>query len=75
MAVVVEFIVGDPGYPPPGSNIYFNGAFAGKKTKVFREGLYQYTQLGSNYVIKPGTGTTFFIPEFGAGERIRIQTV
>ena len=75
MAFVIEFIVGTPGNPASGSNIVFHPTLAGKKTKVFREGIYQYSQLGSNYVIKPGTGTIFFVPAFDPGERIRIQTV
>lgn len=71
---LVEFIIDQPGAPASGTNTYFNPVFAGSKTKVFREGLYQYAQLGSNYIIKPGTGTFFFVPEFQPGERIRIVT-
>lgn len=74
MAFTVEFIIDQPGAPIAGSNIYFNAALAAKKMKVFREGLYQYAGLGPNYIIKPGTGTVFFIPAFTPGERIRIQT-
>lgn len=73
MAFIVEFIVDSPGYPANGTNTYYNPVLAGKKTKVFREGYYQYTQLGAGYVIKPGTGTIFFSPAFTPGERIRIQ--
>lgn len=74
MAFISEFIIDTPGYPTSGSNVYFNPSLAGNKTKVFREGYYQYEQLGQGYVIKPGTGTIFFTPAFTTGERIRIQT-
>lgn len=74
MAFTTEFIVGQPGAPADGDNIYYNPILAGAKMKIFREGAYQYRQLGTNHVVVPGTGTIFFVPALSSGERIRIQT-
>lgn len=57
-----------------GQTAYNNNAIIGERVKVLREGLYQYTQLGANYVIRVG-GTILFVPALSAGERIRIQTI
>lgn len=75
MAFIVEFIVGDPGAPPDGATSYFNPVIAGEQLKVFREGVYQYESLGGNFYVNTNSGTIFFIPQLGAGERLKIQTV
>jgi hypothetical protein len=71
---VIQFTVGDAGFPASGETNYFNSVLAGEKIKVFREGLYQY-RIGVNRIIPTGTGTILFIPAFSPGERIRIQTI
>lgn len=71
---VIQFTVGDPGFPAAGDTNYFNAVLAGEQIKVFREGFYQY-KIGGNRIIPTGTGTILFIPAFYGGERIRIQTI
>lgn len=71
---VIQFTVGDPGFPANGNTNFFSPVLAGEKVKVFREGLYQY-RTGVNFIIPTGTGTIVFIPAFYSGERIRIQTI
>lgn len=68
MAFVVEFTAS------ANQTSYINNAINGKKIKVLREGLYQYTQLGSNYIIKAGN-TILFVPALALNERIRVQTI
>lgn len=75
MAFVIDFQIGQPGSPSDGDVAYFSPLIAGEKVKVFREGLYQYNQKGTNYIINFNTGTIFFVPAFYDQERIRIQTV
>lgn len=74
LMAVIQFTVGDAGFPAAGDTNYFNAVLAGEKVKVFREGLYQY-RIGGNRIISTGTGTILFIPAFGPNERIRIQTL
>lgn len=74
MALLINYTVGDPGAPADGATNYYNPGLAGKKVKVFREGLYQY-RTGINMVIVTGSGTIIFIPAQWSGERIRIQTI
>jgi hypothetical protein len=71
---VIQFTVGDVGFPSDGDTNYFNAVLAGERVKIFREGLYQY-KIGGNRIIPTGTGTILFIPAFYSGERIRIQTI
>lgn len=68
MAFVVNFTA------TAGQTSYVNNLLIGKKVKVLREGLYQYTQLGNNYIIKAGN-TILFVPALFLNERIRIQTI
>lgn len=74
MATVIQFTVGD-GTTGVTSNSFTAPILAGKKIKVFREGLYQYNTKGPNYIINTNSGPVFFFPAFYEGERIRIQTV
>lgn len=68
MGFIVEFIA------TPGQTAYSNNILIGKPVKVFREGFYQYTQLGANYIYRAGN-TILFVPALSAAERIRIQTI
>jgi hypothetical protein len=74
MALLINYTVGDPGAPADGATNYYNPGLAGKKIKVFREGLYQY-KSGVNRIIPTASGTIIFIPAQWVGERIRIQTI
>lgn len=74
MAIVISFTVGDAGAPADGDTNFYSATIAGKKLKVFREGLYQY-RSGINFIITPGSGTIIFFPKLSTGERIRIQTI
>jgi hypothetical protein len=74
MALLINYTVGDPGAPANGATNYYNAGIAGKKIKVFREGLYQH-RSGVNFIIVPGNGAIIFIPAQWEGERVRIQTI
>jgi hypothetical protein len=68
MAFVTQFAATE------GQTSYSNNVLIGARIKVFREGVYQYTQSGVNYIIRVGA-TILFVPALVADERIRIQTI
>ncbi len=57
-----------------GQTSYVNNILSGKRVKVWREGVYQYTQLGVNYIFRAGN-TILFVPALALNERVRIQTI
>lgn len=73
MLTLAQFTVGDMGYPGDGAVSYNNAGMSGKQVRVLREGINQYTQKGTNFIIGTGTSTVFFVPSLYLGERIIIQ--
>jgi hypothetical protein len=71
-----EYEVGvTAGAPAAGQGTFQHNDFIGKKVRLIRDGLSEYTLTGaaSYYTFNSSTGTFNVVPDFVDGERLRFE--
>jgi lysophospholipase L1-like esterase len=70
---IIQFKVGQSGYPDAGDSIYTDTSLLTLSIKVWRNGFFQYRDSLSGLTTDSSTGRIFFHPALQADERIYIE--
>lgn len=70
---IIQFKVGQSGYPDAGDSIYTDTSLLTLSIKVWRNGLFQYRDSLSGITTDSSTGRIFFHPALQVDERIYIE--